>query len=269
MTKIKNMAPCDPDKQATQDQSQKPADVDSLAGAFEVVSLGDIFTPANSKAVSTIDDNESSKIKVETPEKASNIHSPLRLRGSPTAGDDKTKDDTVGDGKPVHVKVEKSKCVYTEIEKNKPVYTKAENNKPIPSSPPYYTPPTSPSGARLARKICRSCQTPAVKCITSIFNENGNAGRPYWACPNRQCEATKKSDFEKGWVSWGDSKGIDDKNPTCFCDVPSRQDRICKDGGKKGLGFWTCAEGECDYYSEDLFGVFNAEVTRYFWPWLV
>ncbi|KAK4610349.1 hypothetical protein CLAFUW4_14115 [Fulvia fulva] len=142
MTKIKNIAPYDLDKQ--------------------VVSLGDIFTPANSKAVSTIDDNESSKIKVETPKKALNIYSPLRLRGSPIASDDKTKDNTVGDGKPVYVKVEKSKCVYTKIEKNKPVYTKAENNKLIPSSPPYYTLLTSPSG-----------------CITSIFNENGNAGRPY------------------------------------------------------------------------------------------
>ena len=43
-------------------------------------------------------------------------------------------------------------------------------------------------------------------------------------------------------------------NPTCDCGVPSRLDRMGESSGRAGQGFWTCAHGECRYYSEDVNG---------------
>ena len=86
-------------------------------------------------------------------------------------------------------------------------------------------------------------------------NRNGNAGRQYYACVNEDCPTTIVSPISRGLVSWADGVGMNSNNPNCFCKIPSRQDRVGKETtGKRGLGFWSCAGGDCEYYSEDRYG---------------
>ena len=95
---------------------------------------------------------------------------------------------------------------------------------------------------------CKECDGPAHKAIVQPDNVNGNAGRPYYVCKNPKCEA---------WVTWDDDKGMYVDNPQCKCGAPSREDMKGKEAKAKkvlGQGFWTCATGRCDYYSEDVEG---------------
>ncbi|KAG8158107.1 hypothetical protein KVR01_011868 [Diaporthe batatas] len=78
---------------------------------------------------------------------------------------------------------------------------------------------------------CYICEVPAV--LRYVGDDNKiNAGRPYLVY----------------------ARGIYAENPLCECEgrVASRLEIICKkDKGKFGMGFWTCATGRCDYYSEN------------------
>lgn len=107
---------------------------------------------------------------------------------------------------------------------------------------------------------CHNCNRPAVRMSTSSDNQNGNAGRPYFICPACQ--------WEKRWVCWADTRGIEESNPRCGCGQPSRQDRIGSGKGRKsGKGFWTCVTGSCEYYSENVDGTPGISVEG-FYPWL-
>ncbi|EMD86689.1 hypothetical protein COCC4DRAFT_33191 [Bipolaris maydis ATCC 48331] len=117
----------------------------------------------------------------------------------------------------------------------------------------------------LLRPHCRVCGSATLdRHITRPSNPNGNASRPYYIC--MLC----KSNNEEGWVTWDDERGVCNSNPTCYCGVPSRQDREGIARGRPGLGFWTCATGSCDYYSRWSNGwtIYTPQCVE-FDPWLL
>ncbi|KAF7198591.1 hypothetical protein HII31_00330 [Pseudocercospora fuligena] len=146
------------------------------------------------------------------------------------------------------------------------IVKKETANTEIGSSSP---PPHDLYGVNKPSKLCRSCDRPATPKTVGPENENGNVGRHYYACENKVCPSYDEK-YEQGWVAWRDNKGVQESNPPCFCGSPSRQDRIGKDEGKRGQGFWSCAEGDCNYHSQDIMGktVWNGERVA-FMPWLV
>ncbi|EME79557.1 uncharacterized protein MYCFIDRAFT_178146 [Pseudocercospora fijiensis CIRAD86] len=144
---------------------------------------------------------------------------------------------------------------------------------------PLPSPPAFPDVADKPSKLCRSCDRPATPKIVGPENENDNVGRPYYACDNKvrhlpmyspQACPRYRTKYEQGWVAWRDNKGVHETNPLCFCGSPSRQDRIGKDEGKRGQSFWSCAEGDCNYHSQDIMGktVWCGERVA-FMPWLI
>jgi hypothetical protein len=52
-------------------------------------------------------------------------------------------------------------------------------------------------------------------------------------------------------------------NPQCDCDWVSRQDRAGISSSRPGMGFWTCATGACEYYSEFINGQTREEAKNY------
>ena len=123
---------------------------------------------------------------------------------------------------------------------------------------------------------CRYCQTLGTLRTVKESNSNGNSGRPYYIC--RECKKNQTkigSEFEVGWITWNDFRGIDGANPRCGCDKVSRQDRAGFRSSRAGMGFWTCATGACDYYSEDRGGLTRGELSRAgrqcteYQPWLL
>lgn len=124
------------------------------------------------------------------------------------------------------------------------------------------------TNARFSTSIpsCRTCRTKGILRYVLPGTPNLNEGRPYYVCP--RCPR------EDRWLRWGDNKGINPANPPCACGKPSRQDRIGQGHAifnlKSGKGFWTCAEGNCGYYSEHLNGdVGKAMDGEGFVPWLL
>ncbi|KAF1960422.1 hypothetical protein CC80DRAFT_489575 [Byssothecium circinans] len=148
-----------------------------------------------------------------------------------------------------------------------------------PGRPTYFDVPVSEILIALSRQPqlplsqprCRHSTTSLRRFTTGSFNPNGNVGRPYYLCI--QCPSNNR----KGWVTWDDERGIRDGNPVCYCGVLSRQDRMGIESGRAGLGFWTCATGSCDYYSEYSNGWTTQEVNSTlhapqctgFYPWLL
>jgi hypothetical protein len=63
------------------------------------------------------------------------------------------------------------------------------------------------------------------------------------------------SGYPRGFITWDDNVGLDSSNPKCYCGITSRQDRISVRGNLPGWGFWTCAAGQCDYFSERRDGI--------------
>ena len=112
---------------------------------------------------------------------------------------------------------------------------------------------------------CRVCDLATLhRRITQPSNPNGNAGRPYYICIS--CERKDG----KGWVTWDDERGVRNSNPSCYCGNLSRQDQVGIGRGRRGLGFWTCATGSCDYHSKYLNGWTNyAPQCVEFYPWLL
>ncbi|KAI1802010.1 hypothetical protein F4811DRAFT_573547 [Daldinia bambusicola] len=82
---------------------------------------------------------------------------------------------------------------------------------------------------------CYHCGEPASPAVTSSSNENGNAGRPYFKCPQ-----TGK------FLVFADARGNDPGNPRCRCDLSSK--RIVA-GRKESRGklFYVCRNGTCNY----------------------
>src|SRR5277367_283758 len=58
--------------------------------------------------------------------------------------------------------------------------------------------------------------------------------------------------YPRGFITWDDSIGIHPQNPRCYCGLPSRQDWKGEKACVKpfGEGFWVCASGACDYFSD-------------------
>lgn len=105
---------------------------------------------------------------------------------------------------------------------------------------------------------CRYCKETAVLMYTSFLNEH-NADRPYFVCPRGSC---------RQWVCWADQEGIGTGNPRCDCkdQAPSRLDIIVRNKTKFGRGFWTCARGQCDFYSENERGKPGVSFEGGFYP---
>lgn len=99
---------------------------------------------------------------------------------------------------------------------------------------------------------CTSCESTGTRHITCADNPNGNAGRPYWLCPNEECPRTLWK--RKDWICWDDSWGISRSNLRCECQAPSRLGVMGRDIGRQGFCFWSCPLGWCSYYSEDCSG---------------
>ena len=119
-----------------------------------------------------------------------------------------------------------------------PPQTPQRQSQPI--SPPPQTPqrqsqPISPAPAY--SPLCKKCPYRTVHKVTKTSNRNGNGGRPYFKCEN--CGA---------FHSFADSQGINQQNPHCQCDQPSRLGQASIQKG--GLPFFVCATGACDFYIE-------------------
>lgn len=99
--------------------------------------------------------------------------------------------------------------------------------------------------------LCRRCGwRPRYRC-TVTGNQNGNVGRPYYICVRCDWNCSQGlQDHHKGWITWDDDRGIRGSNPRCYCGAASRQDRAGAESSMPGLGFWTCATRECDYFSK-------------------
>jgi hypothetical protein len=113
---------------------------------------------------------------------------------------------------------------------------------------------------------CRRCDRSLHPRLVQADNPNGDVSRPYYSCvPYRDVESGR------GWMTWDDAIGIRDSNPRCDCGTVSRQDQIGVNGVRRGMGFWVCASGSCNYYSEDLMGRTKSESRQVqaFRPWLL
>ena len=111
-----------------------------------------------------------------------------------------------------------------------------------------------------SESVCKHCGSPGSRHEVQPDSRNDwNRGRPYTVCDQHS---------RSQWVCWEDKIGVADGNPACNCGRPSRQDRMGNDTGRGGLGFWTCAEGRCQYYSEDRYGRTYGMVQN-FLPWLL
>lgn len=91
---------------------------------------------------------------------------------------------------------------------------------------------------------CRGCRSPSTFSITSHFNRNGNAGRPFYKCPRPECHI--------GFVTWADRIGVEEGNPDCDCGKTSRKGvtGACAWRGP-GKVFYKCAEGRCSFWAEE------------------
>ena len=100
---------------------------------------------------------------------------------------------------------------------------------------------------------CRRCGwQPKFRNIVKATNPNGNAGRPYYICVLCKKRSTQGvGDHYTGWIAWDDDCGMSIDNPKCHCGIASRQDKAGADALIiPNLGFWTCATGRCDYFSD-------------------
>ncbi|KAK4499046.1 hypothetical protein PRZ48_009558, partial [Zasmidium cellare] len=102
---------------------------------------------------------------------------------------------------------------------------------------------------------CVHCQDRGVRREAHISNPNGNAGRPYWICADDSCPQWVHD--QKTWICWDDRRGLAWKNPPCKCGggLRSRLQTMGYRSKKPGNYFWTCAIGQCAYYSEDVEGL--------------
>ena len=93
---------------------------------------------------------------------------------------------------------------------------------------------------------CQRCRQPCTREIVSAENPNGNSGRPYYTCMNRQ--------HPRKFSTWDDSRGIVNGNPRCWCGFTSRRGTT---NGPTPTNFYSCPAGKCRY-SEDAPLAFEA-----------
>ncbi|KAG5921821.1 hypothetical protein E4U42_005692 [Claviceps africana] len=99
------------------------------------------------------------------------------------------------------------------------------------------TPKDDMQGHLIDRAPCRKCAGQPSLRITSEFNTNGNANRPFYKC--FPCEK---------FSSFADYVGLDPRNPPCPCEVSSRRQVSCQKKGNKV--HFVCWNGKCDFYEE-------------------
>ena len=135
------------------------------------------------------------------------------------------------------------------------------NRKPCESETTLQ-PPTFPLAQKPKYCWAHEHMAPAqIDRRTRTLSEGGvNIIRPYYVCitcDNAKSNIYRNSGYPRGFVTWDDGIGIDAQNPKCYCGSASRQDRKGRKGHWKGFegGFWVCASGACDYYSDRKDGV--------------
>jgi hypothetical protein len=121
-------------------------------------------------------------------------------------------------------------------------------------------PPIFPLPAKPECCWAREHMAPAKinRCTWTSSAGSHSIARPYYictTCDNGKCNVFRDSGYPRGFVAWDDSIGIHPKNPRCYCGFPSRQDRKGKKANPFGEGFWVCASGACDYFSDRKDGV--------------
>lgn len=110
---------------------------------------------------------------------------------------------------------------------------------PLPEKPKFYWAREHMAPAKIERRI----------------ESVGDIARPYYICTicdNGKFNVFRDSGYPRGFITWDDGIGIHLQNPRCFCGLPSRQDRKGEKARVKGFGegFWVCASGACDYFSD-------------------
>ena len=76
-------------------------------------------------------------------------------------------------------------------------------------------------------------------------------------CDNGKLNVFRDSTYPRGFIIWDDSIGIHPLNPRCYCGFESRQDRKGEKARVRrfGEGFWICATGAFEYFSDRKDGV--------------
>ncbi len=109
--------------------------------------------------------------------------------------------------------------------------------------------PTSTSPSRYHCRHCRS--TNLSYRIVQPGNRNGNVGRRYCVCVNRNCPNVARlsaGHHDTGWVTWDDNIGVQVGNPLCRCGALARRDTAGERSHWPGRQFWTCSTGACDLF---------------------
>jgi hypothetical protein len=121
-------------------------------------------------------------------------------------------------------------------------------------------PPTFPLPEK--PKCCWACEHMAPAKIDrrtwTSSSRSQSIRRPYYictTCDNNKHNVFRDSGYPRGFITWDDGIGIRPRNPRCYCGFPSRQDRKGGKANSVGEGFWVCALGACDYFSDRKDGV--------------
>ncbi|KAK1994447.1 hypothetical protein LX36DRAFT_541431, partial [Colletotrichum falcatum] len=85
---------------------------------------------------------------------------------------------------------------------------------------------------------CLGCGALTWLQIVRASNPKGNAGRPYYKCP--QCGK---------FSCFADHRGCHPNNPLCACYVPSRMQVAGPDRTPPRGLHYVCRWGNCDFYS--------------------
>lgn len=125
---------------------------------------------------------------------------------------------------------------------------------------------------------CRSCGRVSLHQRNVGMNRKNNYGRPFYLCIGCLSNEPYGKRIKGGnrWITWDDDVGMHPTNLRCNCGIASRQDRSGPDTTYPGMGFWTCASGQCEYYSVLRSGKMWDEVEgtdiafeNLFQPWLL
>jgi hypothetical protein len=119
---------------------------------------------------------------------------------------------------------------------------------PLPQKPKYCWAREHMAPAKIERRTWISSES-----VSGIV-------RPYYictTCDNGKFNVFRDSCYPRGFITWDDSIGIHPQNPRCYCGFLSRQDQKGEKACAKLFreGFWVCASGACDYFSNRKDGV--------------
>ena len=78
---------------------------------------------------------------------------------------------------------------------------------------------------------CSRCGARCSRHIVSVYNQNGNAGRPYYTCFDGHARAFR---------TWDDDVGVEPGNPTCACGLRARRNTR-----HDGHQWYCCPVGSC------------------------